>query len=154
MLQRLVNRFEIALHDHIAVPAVRLFDRVLNRSDGLFSRQHTADGEEAGLHNGIDAPAHTSSLSHLVSINHIEAQVFIDDGLLSLSGDFIPDLVRSIRAVEQEDRSRRSVLEDVKALQEIELVAADKVSFADQVGRLYWPRAEAQVRNRNSSRFL
>ena len=42
----------------LALAAVGLFDRLLDAGDGLVLRQDAGDGEEAGLHHGVDAPAH------------------------------------------------------------------------------------------------
>ena len=53
-----IHRREILLHHAFAALAVGLLDGVLDGGDGFFARQHAADGEEAGLHDGVDAAAH------------------------------------------------------------------------------------------------
>ena len=39
----------------------------LDLLDGLLARQHAGDGEEAGLHDRVDAPAHAAGLGDLVA---------------------------------------------------------------------------------------
>ena len=46
----------IILFDHrLAALAIGLVDGLLDLRDRLLARQHAADGEEAGLHDGVDA---------------------------------------------------------------------------------------------------
>ena len=58
MIERSVHGGEVLLHHGFAAPAVGLLDGVLDGGDGFLARQHSADGEEAGLHDGVDAAAH------------------------------------------------------------------------------------------------
>ena len=59
----------------------------------------------------------------------------------------VPDLIRPHRAVEQQDCALGRLLEHVVAFEEAELVHADEVGLADQVGRLDGMRPKAQVRD-------
>ena len=95
--------------------------------DGLFARQDTADGKEAGLHDGVDAPAHAGLLGHFVGIDHVEAQFLVDDVRLHFARQVIPDFIRAVDAVEQEDAAGLGILEHVEPLQEGELVAGDEI---------------------------
>ena len=56
--QRRVDGGEVALHDRPATRAVGLLDRRLDVADRLVGGQHTGQGEEARLHDGVDAVAH------------------------------------------------------------------------------------------------
>jgi len=58
----------------------------------------------------------------------------------------VPDLIRPIGTVQQEDRSGRSSGKEIHALQEGELVAGHEVRLADEVGGADGVGAEAQVR--------
>ena len=74
VFQGLVNRLEVALHNGLAALAIGLFNGVFDLVNRLLLWQYTADGEEAGLHDGVDAPAHAGLLRHFVSIDHVKAQ--------------------------------------------------------------------------------
>src|SRR3970282_502830 len=91
---------------------------------------------------------------YLVAVNHVKVQVFIENGFLRFPGNMVPDLLRPVRAVQQEDRSWRSVLENVIAFQEIELVARYEIRLIDEIGGIdgAWPKA--QVRDGNCAGFL
>ena len=106
VLEGVVHRGEILLYHGLAALAVGLLDGVLDGVDGFVARQHAADGEEAGLHDGVDAPAHAGVLGHLVAIDHVELEFLVDDLLLHRSGQVVPDLVRPVGAVEQEGGAR------------------------------------------------
>ena len=116
------------LHHRFAALAVGLLDALLDLVDGLVARQHAADGEEAGLHDGVDAPAHAGASGHFVGVDDVEAQLLLDDRLLGFTRQVIPHLVRPVDAVEQEDAARHGILEHVEALQEGELVAGDETA--------------------------
>ena len=50
--------------------------------------------EEAGLHDGVDAAAHARLAGHLVGVDHEEPEPLLDDLLLHLARQVVPDLVR------------------------------------------------------------
>ena len=75
VVERGIHRGVVLLHDRFAALAVGLLDGVLDGGDGLFARQHAGDGEEAGLHDGVDAAAHAGDLGHLVAIDDVELQL-------------------------------------------------------------------------------
>ena len=62
----------VAVQQALALLAVGLFDRLLDVGDGLVPRQDAGDGEEAGLHDGVDAPAHAGALGDAVGIDDVE----------------------------------------------------------------------------------
>ena len=96
--QRSIDCVEVLLHDRFAALAVGLLDGLLDLLDGLFARQHSADGEEAGLHDGVDARAHTGFARHRVSIDHVELDLLADDLFLRRLGRLAPRLLRLDRA--------------------------------------------------------
>ena len=59
----------------------------------------------------------------------------------------LPDLVRPVGAIQQEDAASHRILEHIDALEKRELVAGDKVGLAggDQIVGTDRLRAEAQV---------
>ncbi len=63
----------------------------LNR---LFARQDPADGEEAGLHDGIDAVAHLRLARDLVRIDQVELEFLLDNDFLRRLRQVVPYLVR------------------------------------------------------------
>jgi hypothetical protein len=72
MRQRVVHGGKVLLNHRFAALAVGLLDRFLDLRDGFVARQHAADGEEAGLHDGVDARAHAGFARHLVAVDHVE----------------------------------------------------------------------------------
>ena len=124
--ERLVHHLEVAAHHLGAALAVGLLDRLLDLRDRLLARQHAGDGEEAGLHDGVDAPAHARPLGQLEGVDGEEADLLLDHLLLHLARQVVPHRVRGVRRVEQEDRARGGVLEHVDLVDELELVAGDE----------------------------
>ncbi len=140
-----VHGGKVLLHHGFAALAVSLLDRLLDSGDGFIAGQHAADGEEAGLHDGVDAPAHAGFLGHAVAVDHVEPQFLGDDLPLHGTGQLIPDFILAERAVEQENRAGVSGLEHINALEEGELVAGDKIGAGDQVAGVDRLGAEAQM---------
>jgi len=69
---RLIHCFEVLAYNGFTLATVGLLNGVFNLCQGFFGRQNTADREEAGLHDGVDAAAHASGFSHLIGIDHIK----------------------------------------------------------------------------------
>ncbi len=67
-----VDGGEVLGHNRFTTLAVGLLDGLLDLLDGFVARQHAADGEEAGLHDGVDARAHAGFAANLVAVDHIE----------------------------------------------------------------------------------
>ena len=55
-------------------------------ADWTSARQHAADGEEAGLHDGVHASAHAGIARHFYGVDHVEFQLLADDVLLHAAG--------------------------------------------------------------------
>ena len=118
---------------------------MLDGGDGLLAREHAADGEEAGLHDGVDAHPHAGLLRHLVGVDDVEPQLLLDDLLLRRLGQVVPDLVRSILAVEQKCRPRSRLTQDVQPLQEAELMTGHEAGLADEISGMDRLGPEAEV---------
>src|SRR6516162_3311271 len=59
VVQSGIHGSEVLLDHRFAPLAIGLLNGALDGGNGLVPRQHTADGKEAGLHDGVDAAAHT-----------------------------------------------------------------------------------------------
>ena len=127
VLQRGIHGREVLANDRFSSFAVGLLDRVLDGGDCLITRQHSADGEEAGLHDGVNAPAHARCARHFYRVNHVEAQFLLQDCLLCGARKIVPNLVRTERTVEKEDRPGLGCLQNVEALHETELMAGHEI---------------------------
>ncbi len=160
MGQRGIDGGVVLFDDRLAALAVGLGNRFLDLGDGPLARQQRHgrgpfdEGEEARLHDGIDAPAHVGLVGHGVGIDNEEAQSLLDDASLGLLRQVVPHLIRPVGAVEEEGRSRLSQFEHVEALEEAELMAGDEVGAADQVGGVERPRPKAQVGHRDRAGLL
>ena len=154
VLQGRVHRGEVALDDLRALLAVGLLDRLLDLGDRLLARQDAGDREEAGLHDRVDAAAHAGLLGHVVGVDGVDLQLLVDDLVLDLARQVLPDLVLGVGRVQQEGAARHRVLEHVVALEEAELVAGHEVRLLDEVGGADGAGAEAQVGDRDGARLL
>ena len=115
MIERSIHGGKVLLHHGFAAPAIGLLNGVLDGGNGFLARQHSADGEEAGLHHGVDAAAHAGVFRHLDGVDHEEAQLLLDDLPLGGARHHVPDLVWSVGAVEQENGAGFGGLEHVIA---------------------------------------
>ena len=88
--ERLVHRRDVLLHDFLALAAVGLLDGVFDLLDGLLARQHAGQGEEAGLHDRVDARAHAGGLGDADRVNHVELDLLLDQGLPGRAGEAGP----------------------------------------------------------------
>ena len=124
--QRMIHGGKVLLHHRLAALAVGLLDRLLDLLDRLLARQHAADGEEAGLHDGVDARAHAGLARHLVAVDHVELDLLAQHLLLRGLRQLVPDLGRRVGRVEQEHRARHRRFKHVHLLEEAEVVAGHK----------------------------
>ena len=85
-----IHRLEVFLNHRLAALAVGFLNGLFDRFNGIFTRQNSADGEEAGLHDGVDAIAHAGIARHFVAVDHKKSQVFLDDLILDLAWKMIP----------------------------------------------------------------
>ena len=144
----------VAVDDRLAALDVGLVDELLDPLDCLGRRQHARQMEEAGLHDRVDPAAHARLGGHGEGVDDPEVDLLVDQELLDVGRQVIPDLVGTIRRVEEERRAGLREVEDLDLVEEPELVACDEVGRVDQVGRSRGHGAEAQVRDGGPARLL
>ncbi len=128
-----VDRGEVPLDHRATALAVGLLDRVLDRLDRFVLRQHSGEREEARLKDGVDAPAQSGVASDVQRVDDVEPEALLDDLALGLDRQVSPNLVGPEGAAQQERRARRSELQHVHPLQELELVARDEVRLSGAI---------------------
>jgi hypothetical protein len=122
--------------------------------DGLFPRQHAANGKEASLHDGVDAAAHPGIARDFVSIDHEKLQTLLDDGFLRRSRQMVPNIFGTKRRVQQECAAGLRRRKNVHAFEKRELVAGDEIRLADQIRRANGMGAEPKMGHGARTRFL
>ena len=152
--ERRVDGREVFLHHGFAALAIGLLDGLLDLLDRLVARKHAADCEEAGLHDGVDARAHTGFARHCVSIDDVELNLLLQHLLLHSLGELVPHFSRGVRRVEEEDRAWHGCLKHVHLLEEAEVVAGHEAGVRDQVAGANRRGTEAQVRRGHGAGLL
>ncbi len=153
-LPRQLRRPHIHLDNGAPLVAVAVLDRQLDHLVGLGLRQHAGDGEEGRLHDGIDAPAQPERARQIVGVDDVERRLLVDQGLLDLARQVVPNLVRRERAVEQKGSPRTQVVEHLETLDERKGMAGEEVGLIDQIGTVDQVRTETQVGDRHRSGLL
>ena len=92
-------------------------------------------------------PARPASRAMRPASIRVERDPLGEELLLHRAGQCVPDLIRGQRGVEQERGLRRSPVEHLGTLEQLELVAADEARLGDQISSADRFRAEAQVRD-------
>src|SRR5208337_4920196 len=77
-----VDSSKIFLDDSTTLVPVTLLDRLADTLNALLPRQHAADGEEAGLQDGVHPRPKAQALRDAARVDHEEAQTLLDDMLL------------------------------------------------------------------------
>src|SRR4029453_18315837 len=98
------------------------------------ARQDAADAEKAGLHDRVDATAHSDLPCQRIRVDREETNLFLDDLLLHLARKTIPNSAAFARRVQQKDRAVCRVLEHVDLVDELELVTRNETRAVDEVG--------------------
>src|SRR6266480_1641645 len=154
MRQSLVHRIKILFEDSLAAVAIGLFDSLLDGGDRVGGRQDAADGEEAGLHDGVDAAPHACVASYSVGVDDENTQPFLDYLPLEFPGQVIPHFGGCKRYIQQHARSRNGLRQHIHAFQERKLVAPDEVRLINQIGGANRMRAKPQMRDRYGASLL
>ena len=144
--QRGINRGKVFLNDGIAFFGIGFLNRVLNLLNSFVFRQNVGNREEAGLHDGVDALAHTGFASNLYRIDGVELKLFGNDFFLNLNRQVIPYFVGRIRCVQQEGCARFGDFQDINLGHERELVAGNEIGLVNLVSRFNRIIRETQVR--------
>ena len=149
-----VHGVPVPLDELGTLAGVAFLDRVLDFRDCLVKRQNVAQREIGHLHDRVDAGAHAGFLGDPVGVDHVEFQLLRDDELLGLVREVIPRGVRAVRRVQKKDRPLPCGFEDRLLLEQVVLVAPDKIRRGDQircVDRLF---SEPQMRDRDRAGLL
>src|SRR6185295_11778099 len=154
MLQRRVHRCEVLQHDGLTALTVGLTNRLFDPRYGLVARQHAADGEEARLHDGVDAIAHPRFFGDRICIDREDLDVLVNDRLLNSSRQMFPNVRSLVRTVQEQSRAVYGRAEHRITFYEVELMNGDEVCALNQVGALDWLRSKAQVRYSHRAGFL
>ena len=152
--ERAVDGGVVALDDGRAAASVGLLDRLLDERRGLAGRQRAGELEEAGLHHGVDAVAQARFVGDGVGVDDPELEVLVDQLLLHVARQVVPDLVCRVGAVQQEGGALAGEVEHLHALEQAELVAGQKVGLGDEIGGADLLGTEAQVRDRHRTALL
>lgn len=148
VLQCRIDRGTVPLHDDFAALRVGLVDGPFDLIDRFLAGEHVDQGEEAGLHDGVDPASQSGFAGDAVAVYDVELQLLRDDLFLHFAGQVIPDLVRSVGTVQQKRRAGGRDRQHIPRGDELELMAPDEVRPPDEVRRLDRFAAESQVRDR------
>ena len=127
------NSLYILVNHFVTFFAVGLSDGGFNFFYSFFTGKHTGNGEKAGLHDGVDALAHTTCVCNLVGINGIELCLFADQMLLNNFREFFPEFFRCIMRIQQQRAPFSEIFDQVKQLKENPVVAANKLCLSNQI---------------------
>ena len=145
MTESVVHGDKVLGYDSLTAFSVGLANGVLYGFNRLFARQNPADGKEAGLHDGVDAVAHLRLARDLVRIDQVELELLLDDGFLHRLRQVVPYLVRSKGGIQQKRGAGLGTIQNIHALDKLELVTGNKAGPGDQVGRTNRTRTETQM---------
>ncbi len=154
VLERTVDRGEVALDELGALSPVGRHDSVLDSGDGLVSREDARNREEAGLHDRVDPARHASLDRDPVAIDHEEADLFSNQIFLHAARQLIPDRFWAERAVDEQHRAVDRLAQQVDPIEELKLMARNELRPLHEIGRANWTGTEAEVRGRPRSGFL
>ena len=149
-----IDRGKVLLDHFRPLAGIRLLDRLLDLRDGLVTREDAGNREETRLHDRVDPRAHARLAGHFVGVDRVELQLALDNRLLRLSGQRVPNALRPVHRVDKNHRPGRGDIEHVKAVEEFPLVHADEIGAAHEIGAADRARAEAEVGNRDGPRLL
>ena len=152
--QRGIHRGAVAFDDGGALATVGLRDGLLDARDGRLARQHAGEREERGLRDGVDAAPEAELAGERVGVDHEQPKPLLEQRLLHLARQVVPDGRRTVGCIQQHGGAGGGDGEHVEALEEAELVAADEVGPAHEVGRADGTRTEAEVRHGDGTGLL
>ena len=153
MRQRSVNRGKVLLNNRIALLGIGLLNRVLDFRNRLLARQNVGNREEARLHDGIDTLTHTGFARHFHRVDGVELELLVNNLLLHLVSQVIPDFVGVIRRVQKEGRPRLGNAQNIHFVHKLELVARHKVRLVNQIGGFNRVVRKSEVRRCHGAGF-
>ncbi|MNL06706.1 hypothetical protein D3C87_1273510 [compost metagenome] len=111
--QGIVHRREVARHHLWPLAGIALLDALLDQRNSLVPWQEPGQGEEAGLHYGVDAIAHAVLLGHPIPIDAVELDIEGADAGAQPLWQLGPDLACLIGGIEQQGRPLGGVLQQI-----------------------------------------
>ncbi|MOA08487.1 hypothetical protein D3C78_1282590 [compost metagenome] len=111
--QGIVHRREVARHHLGPLAGIALLYALLDQRNRLVPRQDPGQGEEAGLHYGVDAIAHAVLLGHPIPIDAVELDIEGADAGAQPLWQLGPDLACLIGGIEQQGRPLGGVLQQI-----------------------------------------
>ena len=152
--QRRVHRSEILADHVVALRLVAGDDRLLDARDRLLARQHAGDREEARLQHGVDPSAQAGVARDLGGVDHVKAELPVQDLLLHRARQPVPYRFGSMRRVEQEGPTLDGEAQHVDPVQDGRLMTGDELGRLQQIRRADRSRPEAQVRDGLRARLV
>src|SRR5262249_29710979 len=149
--QRGIDGFKILLDHLLALAGIGLFRRLLDRRNRLVARHNAGEREEAGLQDGVGARSETQGERDLRRVDDVKIELLVDDLLLHLARQLVPDLVRAIRAVEEQGAFLGGAGERIDLEQKIELVHANEVRRLEKIRRTNGLWTETQMGDREGA---
>ena len=144
----------VHVDDCVALLAVGLFDSGFHILFGVFVRNDVAKFKERCLHDGVDALCRADGFDNFVTVQGVETNVLLCDGVFDGSGQFLVHFFRSPDAVQQEDAAFFQIGQHIVTEQVAGGVASDKVGRVDQITGLNGLVAEPKVRNGDAARLF
>lgn len=110
--------------------------------------------EKRHLHNGINPRTEAAFTGNAVGVDNIQLRLFLRQNRLNILRDMVPDLIRRIRAVEQENPAWRQFFRHFIFVEELPLMTGNKIRLPDQIGSADRLFADAQMRNGKAARLF
>ena len=144
----------VAFQHRGAALAVALLDGRLDRGDRLVVGEEVGEREEARLEHRVDPVAESVGPRHRAGVDDPDPEVLVDDGLLRLPGQVVPDLIGRVRGVDQKGRAVAGDRQQVAPVERTEVVDGHEVGFLHEMGGPDRLRPETEVGRRGGSRLL
>ena len=140
-----LHRVLVHGHDFFALLAVGVFDGVVQGLDRGLLRDDAGELEEGGLHHHIGAVAQAQASRDVHGVDHVELGLFLGQSALHVGRQLFGQLFRIPGGIEQEGAPLLQAFQQVVGADVCLVGAGDEIGLVDQVRRVYFLHAEAQV---------
>ena len=147
IVQRLVHRGKVHIHNLLALFREQLFDLVFQISDGVINRNHVGQLKKGRLHDHVDATAQPHFTGNFFSIDIVKFELFLSDGAAHVSRKLFFHLLGRPVRIEDKCSAVFDTFEHIVNIHIIGFVAGDIVGGVNQVGGLNRVVAEPQMGN-------
>ncbi len=110
--------------------------------------------EEGHLHNGINTRGQATFAGNFRRVNHVEAGFFLIKHRLNLLRQARPDLLCAVWSIQEKNTAGFQALSHLVFIDKLQLVAANKVSLRNKIGRTDRLFTHAQVGNGQTPGFF